>query len=69
MQAYMDEGLPGLEDAGPTIEFITRINDLVEAMNSQVPEQGLRPNPNSKYHKVSLNGEDIRLKTGVNTRQ
>lgn len=53
MQSYKDKGLPGLEDAEPTIKFIERMNDLVEAMNSQTPECALRPDPNSKFHKVS----------------
>ncbi|KAK3909961.1 Transposable element P transposase [Frankliniella fusca] len=54
MQHYMRLGVPDLQDAGPTIQFIRRINDVVDAMNSQLPFQALKPDPDSKYHKVLL---------------
>jgi len=48
----MNLGVPGLQDAKPTIAFIRRINAVVDAMNSQVPWEALKPDPNSAHHKV-----------------
>ena len=52
MQHYKDLGVPTLADADPTIKFIRRINAVVDAMNSQLPWQALRPHPESEHHKV-----------------
>ena len=54
MQHYKDLGVPTLQDCGPTISFIRRINAVVDAMNSQLPWQALQPDPESKHHKVHL---------------
>ncbi|KAK3926592.1 Transposable element P transposase [Frankliniella fusca] len=54
MQHYKELGVKELEDAGPTIQFIRRINEVVDAMNSQLPYQGLQPDPNSTHHKNLL---------------
>ena len=34
---YQKEGVPELEDAGPTIEFVRRMNRVADAMNSGGP--------------------------------
>ena len=41
-----------LRDAGPTIEFTRRINDLFDLMNSRVPADGIRLQ--SKRDKISV---------------
>ncbi|KAK3916667.1 DNA transposase [Frankliniella fusca] len=53
MEHYMTTlKAPSLQDAGPTIQFIRRINSVVDAMNSQLPYHALKPNPDSIHHKV-----------------
>lgn len=54
MEHYKNLGVPALQDAAPTIAFIRRINAVVDAMNSQVPWQALKPDPDSTHHKVVL---------------
>jgi len=45
----MDDGVPELQDSQPSKTFIRRINAVIEAMNSQKPVEGLRPDPLSKH--------------------
>lgn len=52
MQHHKDQGMPELQDAAPTIQFINRINSVVEAMNSQQPCVALKPDPNSTHFQV-----------------
>jgi len=52
MESCKNEGV-GFEDSGPTIQFIKRIDEVAEAMNSQIPEEGLRVDPRSQ-HKVII---------------
>ncbi|KAK3919203.1 LOW QUALITY PROTEIN: Transposable element P transposase [Frankliniella fusca] len=62
MEHYRALGDERLRDAKPTIEFIRRMNSVLDAMNGQVPWQGLQADPNSHHHKVLLDFLDY-LKT------
>ncbi|KAK3909572.1 Transposable element P transposase [Frankliniella fusca] len=62
MEHYRALGDERLRDAEPTIEFIRRINSVIDAMNGQVPWQGLQADPSSHHHKVLLDFLDY-LKT------
>ncbi|KAK3918957.1 Transposable element P transposase, partial [Frankliniella fusca] len=62
MEYYRAMGDERLKDAEPTIEFIRRMNSVVDAMNGQLPWQGLRADPNSAHHKVLIEFLDY-LKT------
>ena len=53
MEAYKKEGVVGLQDCEPTINFIRRIHDVAEAMNSQIPVVALRVDQKSQHNKVS----------------
>jgi len=53
MEAYKKEGVVGLQDCESTINFIRRIHDVAEAMNSQIPVEALRADPKSQHNKVS----------------
>jgi hypothetical protein len=48
----MADAMQFYKDADATIKFIRRINALIDAMNSQLPFQALKPDPESKHHKV-----------------
>jgi hypothetical protein len=54
MENYRQQGKPGLEDCAPTVTFISRINKVIEAMNSRRPYDGLRPDPESTNNKVKF---------------
>ncbi len=55
MEHYRVLGDKRLRDSEPTIEFIRRMNSVIDAMNGQVPWQGLQADPNSHHHKVIVN--------------
>ena len=59
MLHYKNLGVPTLQDCGPTIAFIRRINSVVDAMNSQLPWDGLKPDPHSKHHEVQLKRQKL----------
>ncbi|KAE8737771.1 hypothetical protein FOCC_FOCC016761 [Frankliniella occidentalis] len=42
MESYKEEGYQGLEDSGPTIKFIRRVNALIDAMNANTPWDSIR---------------------------
>lgn len=52
MKYYADKGAPGFKGCEATVEFIKKINDLADAMNSRLPREALNPNPESKHYKV-----------------
>jgi len=52
MLSDKNDGIPELQDSEPSIVFINRIHEVIEAMNSRVPVQGLRPDPLSRHNKV-----------------
>lgn len=43
MQHYREAGVPGLEDSEPTEEFIRKIHNCAQAMNSGGPRGALWP--------------------------
>ncbi|CAH1708738.1 unnamed protein product [Aphis gossypii] len=51
MQYYKDS-IPALIDCNATVLFIKKINEVVDAMNSQLPKCALRPDPASIHNKV-----------------
>ena len=53
MESYLKEGLPEFQGCEATISFIRRMNEVVDAMNSQRPCEALRPDPETKHHKVN----------------
>ncbi|KAK3913536.1 Transposable element P transposase [Frankliniella fusca] len=52
MEDYQLRGEEGLSDSQPTINFMRRINAVVEAMNSRSPADGLRPDENTVQQQV-----------------
>ncbi|KAE8748887.1 hypothetical protein FOCC_FOCC004481 [Frankliniella occidentalis] len=52
MEYYRAMGDERLKDSEATIEFIRRMNSVIDAMNGQLPWQGLQADPNSQHHKV-----------------
>lgn len=42
MEHYKALGVAGLEDCGPTVAFIRRMNTLIDAMNSNTRSHGLK---------------------------
>ncbi|KAK3927029.1 Transposable element P transposase [Frankliniella fusca] len=52
MEDYKLRGEKDLEDGQPTINFILRINKVVEAMNSKKPVEALRADEDSVHQKV-----------------
>ncbi|CAH1732408.1 unnamed protein product [Aphis gossypii] len=54
MQYYKDS-IPAMIDCSATVLFIKKINEVVDAMNSQLPKCVLRPDPASIHNKVKLN--------------
>lgn len=55
MENHKLRGEKDLEDSQPTINFIGRINAVVEAMNSKKPVEALRPDRDSTHQKVKTN--------------
>lgn len=53
MQYYKDS-IPALIDCNATIFFYKKINQVVDAMNSQLPKCALKPDPASIHNKVKL---------------
>ncbi|KAF0742942.1 Uncharacterized protein FWK35_00022370, partial [Aphis craccivora] len=51
MQYYKDS-IPALIDCNATIFFYKKINQVVDAMNSQLPKCALKPDPASIHNKV-----------------
>ena len=58
MQFYKDRGVETLQDADATIKFIRRINAVIDAMNSQLPCDALKPDEKSHHHKVISGGKN-----------
>lgn len=52
MESFRCEGVPELQDSEPTIQFIQRMNSVIDAMNSQVPWEALKNNPDEGHHLV-----------------
>jgi len=51
---YYKETVPKLKDCSASVTFITLINKVVDAMNSQTPKNALRPDPDSVHNKVMI---------------
>lgn len=49
---YYKETMSELQDCEATVSFVKRINAVVDAMNSQLPKDALRPDPDSTHYKV-----------------
>ncbi len=47
MEHYRGEGVKELGDCAPTIAFIRRVNDLVDAMNANTPWDSIQKDPGS----------------------
>ncbi|CAI6366893.1 unnamed protein product [Macrosiphum euphorbiae] len=54
MEHYKEKGIESLKNCLPTIMFIKRINKLIDAMNSQQPSDGLKPDPLSNHNSVNI---------------
>jgi len=50
---YCKDIVPKLNNCETSIAFIKRINQVVDAMNSQIPIDHLRPDPESIHNKVN----------------
>lgn len=48
MKLFRDEGIIGLQDAGPTLKFIKIINNVIRIMNSRTPGDSLKWNTNDR---------------------
>lgn len=53
MSILMKQGHEKFKDCAPTINFIRRINELIDIMNSNTEKYGLREDKNSNSNKVS----------------
>jgi len=52
MEHYKEKGIESLKNCLPTIMFVKRINKLIDAMNSQQPSDGLKPDLLSNNNSV-----------------
>lgn len=51
---YYKDSIPDLAKCEATISFIKQINKVIDAMNSQLPKNALRPDPESIHNRVKL---------------
>lgn len=51
---YYKETVPQLKQCDASVSFIKRINKVVDAMNSQIPMNALRPDTESVHNKVII---------------
>lgn len=61
MEHLMNRGLLEFRGAEATIEFIRKINALVEALNSRLPSEGLRNDPTTKHYHVNYMVQESKL--------
>lgn len=57
MEVYKDKDEPlllNLKDSDPTIAFIRRIHNLIEAMMSRIPKKALYPHPKNCKHREAI---------------
>lgn len=54
MEELYNRGEKEFLDSKPTIKFIRRINDLVDALNSNTEKYGLHADPSSQSNKVNM---------------
>ena len=52
MEYYKDK-VPELNNCEASIAFVKRIDQVVDAMNSQIPKDALRPDPESIHNKLN----------------
>ncbi|KAL5239218.1 hypothetical protein ACI65C_006628 [Semiaphis heraclei] len=52
---YYKDSIPDLAKCEATISFIKQINQVIDAMNSQLPKNALRPDPESIHNRVLTN--------------
>lgn len=54
MEELMNRGEVNFNDCKPTINFIRKINSLVDALNSNTENYGLKADPNTHSNKVYI---------------